>query len=76
MEPSFSELRGAIYSNTAELKPFRQLVVNSLMASDIFDKELADLRKTRWEAAFHHQQNEDKKDTKPTLDKSQGHHCH
>merc|ERR1712183_24665 len=35
-----------------ELKRFRKLVVNSLMATDIFDKELADLRKTRWDDAF------------------------
>jgi hypothetical protein len=56
MEPFFPELRRAIYSNAAELNRFRQLIVNSLMATGIFDKELADLRKKRWEATFHQQQ--------------------
>ena len=31
---------------------FRQLVVNIVLATDIFDKELNDLRKRRWEEAF------------------------
>jgi hypothetical protein len=53
MDPMFDKLRMAIYSNEAELRRFRQLVVNSLMATDIFDKQLASLRKQRWENAFH-----------------------
>jgi hypothetical protein len=52
MDPLFDKLRGAIYHNEAELRRFRQLVVNSLMATDIFDKQLAGLRKQRWENAF------------------------
>jgi hypothetical protein len=52
MDPSFTALRRTIYSNESELKRFRGLVVNSLMATDIFDKELAALRKARWENAF------------------------
>lgn len=52
MDPSFEALRCAIYSNEFEMRRFRQLVVNSLMATDIFDKELAALRKTRWDNAF------------------------
>jgi hypothetical protein len=35
-----------------ELRRFRQLVVNTVMATDIVDKELQALRKTRWETAF------------------------
>lgn len=31
---------------------FRQLIVNVVLATDIFDKELNDLRKRRWERAF------------------------
>jgi hypothetical protein len=31
---------------------FRQLIVNVVLATDIFDKELNDMRKTRWERAF------------------------
>ena len=52
MDPSFKELREAIYSTEAELRRFRQLIVNSLMATDIFDKQLSTLRKKRWDDAF------------------------
>jgi hypothetical protein len=39
MDDSFSAIR-VIYSNDDELKRFRQLVVNSVMATDIMDKDL------------------------------------
>jgi hypothetical protein len=52
MEPQFSELRYAIYDNDKELRRFRQLLVNTVLATDIFDKELQTLRKSRWEKAF------------------------
>ena len=58
MDSRYELLRGAIYSNTDELLRFRQLVVNSLMATDIFDKKLAALRKGRWEKAFTHKMEE------------------
>jgi hypothetical protein len=40
MDPSFDELRKAICSNDQEMKRFRSLVVNSVMATDIVDKEV------------------------------------
>ena len=49
---NFSRLRRTIYSTEAELRRFRQLVVNSVMATDIADKELGALRKNRWNKAF------------------------
>jgi hypothetical protein len=52
MDPSFAVLRGCIYGDEIEMKRFRQLLVNSVMATDIFDKELGLLRKKRWEKAF------------------------
>lgn len=52
MQNEFADLRGCIYSNEEELKRFRQLVVNTVMATDIADKELGALRKKRWNAAF------------------------
>ncbi|KAL3941484.1 MAG: hypothetical protein SGBAC_004172 [Bacillariaceae sp.] len=45
-------LRSCIYQTKEELLRFRQLVVNTVMATDICDKELQALRKNRWEAAF------------------------
>ena len=52
MSPSFSELRNCIFGNQHELLRFRQLVVNVVLATDIFDKELNDHRRQRWQAAF------------------------
>ena len=48
----FQELRSCIYTTTAELKRFRQLIVNAVMATDIADKELKQLRDGRWSDAF------------------------
>jgi 3'5'-cyclic nucleotide phosphodiesterase len=52
MEDRFQLLRAAIFKNQDELLRFRQLVVNTVLATDIFDKELNDLRKKRWSKAF------------------------
>jgi 3'5'-cyclic nucleotide phosphodiesterase len=51
--PRFKNLRSCIYQNVNECKRFRQLVVNSVMATDIFDAELKALRNSRWEKAFY-----------------------
>lgn len=52
MQNEFGDLRACIYSNEDELRRFRQLVVNTVMATDICDKELGALRKNRWAVAF------------------------
>eukprot|EP00980_Cylindrotheca_fusiformis_P013629 scaffold3508_cov113-Cylindrotheca_fusiformis.AAC.9 len=52
MSDKFSALRACIYQTESELRRFRQLVVNTVMATDIVDKELQALRKARWEEAF------------------------
>jgi class 3 adenylate cyclase len=63
MEAEFNDLRACIYSSEDEMQRFRQIVVNSVMATDIFDKELSALRKTRWDKAFQEKQ-EGAKETK------------
>eukprot|EP00980_Cylindrotheca_fusiformis_P007888 scaffold1678_cov80-Cylindrotheca_fusiformis.AAC.5 len=52
MNDDFEALRACIYQTEEDLKRFRQLVVNTVMATDIVDKELQSLRKARWETAF------------------------
>jgi 3'5'-cyclic nucleotide phosphodiesterase len=52
MEPMYGNLRQTIYATEAEFKRFRQLVVNTVMATDIIDKDLKKLQHSRWEAAF------------------------
>jgi class 3 adenylate cyclase len=73
MDTNFDELRAAIYSTEDERKRFRQLVVNSVMATDIMDKDLKNLRNNRWEKAFsdsastHEESKEDAVDRKATI---------
>ena len=52
MEPRFHNLRRQIYTTESEFVRFRQLVVNSVMATDILDKNLKELRNKRWATAF------------------------
>jgi hypothetical protein len=52
MEPEFKALRQSIYADETELKRFRQVVVNSVLATDIDDEELQSLRMKRWEKTF------------------------
>lgn len=52
MEDSFVNLRAAVYSDEDELRRFRQLMVNSVLATDIMDKGLGAARKARWNKAF------------------------
>jgi len=63
-DESFSDLQRAIYQTPEEKRRFRQLVVNSVMATDIVDKELKTLRNGRWNKAFESSlaQNEPPKD--------------
>lgn len=53
MSNRFKEMRNYIFETTDELLRFRQLIVNMVLATDIFDKELNQLRKNRWQRAFH-----------------------
>ncbi|KAG7363095.1 family 3 adenylate cyclase [Nitzschia inconspicua] len=52
-DPRYTELRNCIAADKEERKRFRQLVVNSVMATDIFDKDMKELRNARWDKAFH-----------------------
>ena len=53
VEPRFKDLQQCIWSNSEERSRFRQLVVNSVMATDIFEKDMKALRNKRWDKAFH-----------------------
>jgi 3'5'-cyclic nucleotide phosphodiesterase len=52
MQDRFTDLRTAICPNDHELKQFRVLLVDAILATDIADKELGALRKNRWNEAF------------------------
>jgi 3'5'-cyclic nucleotide phosphodiesterase len=52
MEPQFADLRSCIYTTETELALFRQIVVNAVMATDLFDKDLKVMRESRWIKSF------------------------
>jgi hypothetical protein len=52
MEPSYEELRKCIFTTQEDYDRFHSLIVNAVIATDIFDKELKDFRNKRWEKAF------------------------
>ena len=52
MDSRFTQLRLVLCATPEELQRFRQLVVNSVMATDVMDKDLKALRNARWERAF------------------------
>ena len=52
MSSRFDTLRRCMFSSKLELMRFRRTIVNLVLATDIFDKELNDLRKYRWNKAF------------------------
>ena len=55
MKPQFARLRMTICPTEEEMRRFRQLVVNSVMATDIADKDMKELRTARWAKAFSRQ---------------------
>lgn len=64
MDPSYQTLVGTICGNQDELKRFRQLLVQTVMATDIADAELRAARNARWDKAFAKKPTEEeKKDT-------------
>jgi hypothetical protein len=52
MESNYKNLRACIYTNESELRHFRNLIVNAVMATDIGDKKLKEYREGRWDVAF------------------------
>ena len=52
MQKEFKQLRRTIYTNRTDFFRFRQLMVNTVLATDIMDKDLKQLRNNRWDKAF------------------------
>jgi 3'5'-cyclic nucleotide phosphodiesterase len=52
MDQDFEQLRSCIYTNKFELRRFRQLLVNAVVATDIEDAQFKLNRKIRWDKAF------------------------
>jgi 3'5'-cyclic nucleotide phosphodiesterase len=52
MQPEYEDLRCSIYGSEAEYKRFRQIVVNAVLCTDLFDQDLKLLREVRWNKSF------------------------
>lgn len=52
MSDDLESLRRTMFTDKTDLMRFRQVIVNIVLATDIFDKELNDLRRARWTKAF------------------------
>jgi 3'5'-cyclic nucleotide phosphodiesterase len=52
MSSQFNQLRTELFGTQSELIRFRQLIVNFVLATDIFDKEWNERRRQRWDATF------------------------
>ncbi|CAJ1963512.1 unnamed protein product [Cylindrotheca closterium] len=63
----YHDLVSCICANEEELKRFRQLVVNCVMATDIFDKDLLAIRNKKWKKAFKSEEEESSSDLKATI---------
>lgn len=67
MEPEYELLRQTIFPTATDRRRFRQLVVSTVLATDIIDQKLQLLRKNRWEKAFH--SNADPNNMKEDMDR-------
>jgi 3'5'-cyclic nucleotide phosphodiesterase len=52
MQPQYKDLQGSIYETAVEYKRFRQIVVNAVMCTDLFDQDLKIMREVRWNKSF------------------------
>ena len=52
MADKYSELRAAIFSSSSEQDHFRQIVIHSVMATDMSDPELKEMRNQQWKQTF------------------------
>lgn len=51
-EDRFANLHATLFATSDDQERFRSLVINSVMATDIVDKDLKELRNGRWKDAF------------------------
>jgi 3'5'-cyclic nucleotide phosphodiesterase len=58
MESDFDKLRAVLMPTEVEIQRFRQVVVNCVIATDLFDSDLEDFREKRWSTAFESEANE------------------
>jgi hypothetical protein len=53
MDPKFENLQRALFATETEVRRFRQLLVNLVMSTDIFEPTQKATRNMRWDKVFH-----------------------
>lgn len=53
MDPKFKNLQHALFATETEVRRFRQLLVNLVMSTDIFEPTQKSTRNMRWDKVFH-----------------------
>lgn len=59
LDPKYTNLRRTIYKSTSEFQRFRQVLVNTVISTDILDKTFIERQKERWNMAFNKEQQEE-----------------
>jgi 3'5'-cyclic nucleotide phosphodiesterase len=52
MSPEYADLRACLFATNSDLERFRQVMIHTVMATDLFDKNLQLMRQSRWEQSF------------------------
>ena len=52
MDCQFQNIRASLFSSEGETERLRMMLINLVMATDIFDPDLKEFRNSRWEKAF------------------------
>jgi 3'5'-cyclic nucleotide phosphodiesterase len=52
MADKYTDLRAALFSTSSEQDHFRQIVIHSVMATDMFDPKLKEMRHQQWKQTF------------------------
>jgi hypothetical protein len=52
MQPAFKDLRACLFGSQEDVEFFRTLLVKTILATDLWDKEMSDERRRRWESVM------------------------
>ena len=52
MQPAFKDLRACLFGNQEDVDFFRTLLVKTILATDLWDKEMSETRRRRWESVM------------------------
>lgn len=69
MDDSYAGLQACIFPDAGEYRRFRQVVVNAVVTTDIFDRELKQARERRWDVTYGSEANTLEESPKDVMDR-------